>query len=195
MNKYTPEERAEIVTIFIKNNRSIIATQWKLSQTYSNLPMHHKTTIFESALYVSARSLRRILKTDLNIFPYKIQLLQTLLPKDPDQRIECSNAILRLSGEIENFSYKLIMSDETHFLLSDHASKHNSWFWGTQNPQLIHETSLHPLKTSLWCGIHAKNIFGPYFFENDHAVVITDTAERYQDMIRNFLVPEMEVQG
>lgn len=243
MDKYTPQERAEIVTIFIENNRSIIATQRKLRQKYPNRPVPHKTTIYRlhanfrqygttadrprsgrqrtsrnaenvslvrdsvaespetssrrrgSQLHISARSLRRILKTDLKMFPYKIQLAQKLLPRDPDQRVEYSNAILRLSGEIEDFSSKLIMSDEAHFLLSGHVNKQNSRFWGTQNPQLIHETSLHPLKTTVWCGIHAGNIIGPYFFENDQGVGVTVTAERYQDMIRNFLVPEMEEQG
>ncbi|KAF7266175.1 hypothetical protein GWI33_020458 [Rhynchophorus ferrugineus] len=31
--------------------------------------------------------------------------------------------------------------------------------------------------------------------ENDQGVAVTVTAERYQDMIRNFLVPDMEEQG
>ncbi|KAF7270522.1 hypothetical protein GWI33_016527 [Rhynchophorus ferrugineus] len=73
------------------------------------------------------------------MFPYKIQLVQKLLPRDSDQRVEYSNAILRLSGEIEDFSSKLIMSYEDHFLLSGHVNKQNNRFWGTQNPQLIHE--------------------------------------------------------
>ncbi|KAF7265878.1 hypothetical protein GWI33_020625 [Rhynchophorus ferrugineus] len=86
------------------------------------------------------------------------------------------------------------MSDEAHFLLRGHVNKQNSRFWGTQNPQLIHETSLHPLKTTVWCGIHAGNIIGPYFSENDQGVAVTFTPERYQDMIRNFLVVEMAEQ-
>ncbi|KAF7278229.1 hypothetical protein GWI33_008586 [Rhynchophorus ferrugineus] len=74
------------------------------------------------------------------MFPYKIQLVQKLLPRDSDQRVEY-------------------------------------------------------IKTTVFCGIHAGNIIGPYFFENDKGVAITVTAEWYQDMIRNFLVPEMEEQG
>ncbi|KAF7272898.1 hypothetical protein GWI33_014375 [Rhynchophorus ferrugineus] len=46
MDKYTPQERAEIVSIFIENNRYIIATQRKLRQKYPNRPMPHKTTIY-----------------------------------------------------------------------------------------------------------------------------------------------------
>ncbi|KAF7277693.1 hypothetical protein GWI33_009304 [Rhynchophorus ferrugineus] len=46
MDKYTPQERAEILTIFIENNRSIIATQRKLHQKYFKRPVPHKTTIY-----------------------------------------------------------------------------------------------------------------------------------------------------
>ncbi|KAF7270419.1 hypothetical protein GWI33_016614 [Rhynchophorus ferrugineus] len=86
------------------------------------------------------------------MFPYKIQLVQKLLPRDLD-----------LSGKTEDLSSELIMSDEAYFLLSGHVNKQNSRFWGTQNPQLIHETSLHPLKTTVWGRVHAGNIIGPYF--------------------------------
>ncbi|KAF7268445.1 hypothetical protein GWI33_018454 [Rhynchophorus ferrugineus] len=44
-----------------------------------------------SQLHISTRSLRRILKIDLKIFPYKIQLVQKLLPEDFDLRIEYKN--------------------------------------------------------------------------------------------------------
>ncbi|KAK9753470.1 Helix-turn-helix domain (DUF4817) [Popillia japonica] len=47
MDKYTPQERAGIVTIFIENNRpSIIATQRKFRQKYPNRPVPHKKTIY-----------------------------------------------------------------------------------------------------------------------------------------------------
>ncbi|KAF7283068.1 hypothetical protein GWI33_001476 [Rhynchophorus ferrugineus] len=46
MDKYTPQEQAEIVKIFFENNRSIIATQWELCQKYPNRPVPHKTTVY-----------------------------------------------------------------------------------------------------------------------------------------------------
>ncbi|KAF7278796.1 hypothetical protein GWI33_007976 [Rhynchophorus ferrugineus] len=82
------------------------------------------------------------------------------------------------------------MSDETHILLSGHVNKENSRFWGTQNTQLIHETSLHPRKTTLWCRIHAGDIIESYFFENDQGVAVTTVW--YQDMNRNVLVQGLE---
>ncbi|KAF7262824.1 hypothetical protein GWI33_004010 [Rhynchophorus ferrugineus] len=120
MEKYTPQELAEVVTIFIENNRSIIATQEKLRQKYPNCqygttadrPRSGRQRTSHNAEYmalvcdsvaefpetsirrsrsqlpISTRSLRRILKTDLKMFPYKIQLVQKLLPRDTDQRFE-----------------------------------------------------------------------------------------------------------
>ena len=69
-------------------------------------------------LNIFQRSLRRILKKDLHLFPYKIQLVQKLLPRDHNQRLKYSNIILNLAREIDNFSEKMIMSDEAHFHLS-----------------------------------------------------------------------------
>ncbi|KAF7279233.1 hypothetical protein GWI33_007500 [Rhynchophorus ferrugineus] len=39
-----------------------------------------------------------------------------------------------------------------------------------------------------------KHHLSLFFFENDQAIAVTVTSEWYQDMIRNFLVPEMEDQ-
>ncbi|KAF7277539.1 hypothetical protein GWI33_006930 [Rhynchophorus ferrugineus] len=40
-----------------------------------------------------------------------------------------------------------------------------------------------------------KHHWSLFFFGNDQGVAVTITAERYQDMIRNFLAHEMEEQG
>ncbi|CAB4055249.1 unnamed protein product [Lepeophtheirus salmonis] len=40
-----------------------------------------------SQLNISARSLRRILKTNLRIFQYRIQLVHKLLPREHNQRV------------------------------------------------------------------------------------------------------------
>ncbi|XP_065642687.1 protein GVQW3-like [Hydra vulgaris] len=123
-------ERAEIVTIFIQKNKSVVLTQREYQKRHRNqstpdkktihalshqfeqygttLDSHHsgrprtarseeniarvresaaespKTSIRRRAqqLNISQRSLRRILKKGLHLFPYKIQLVQKLLPRD-----------------------------------------------------------------------------------------------------------------
>nr|CAI5833459.1 unnamed protein product [Callosobruchus analis] len=41
----------------------------------------------------------------------------------------------------------------------------NSRIWGTQNPRAIHESELHPIKCTVWCGVTAHGIIGQYCFQ------------------------------
>ena len=84
------------------------------------------------------------------------------------------------------------MRDEAHFHLSGHVNKQNSRFWGSESPQIIYETSLHPQKITVWCAIHAKNVIGPYFFEDENGQTTTVTGDNYRQMIRDFLMPQMQ---
>jgi hypothetical protein len=34
-------------------------------------------------------------------------------------------------------------------------------------------------------------VIGPYFFEDDKGIAVTVTSDRYTEMLRSFLVPEM----
>ena len=74
--------------------------------------------------------------------------------------------------ENNKFIHKLIMSDEDHFHLNGHVNKQNCRIWGTQNPRIIVEQQMHPLRCTVWCGITSEKIIGPYFFENDEKVAV-----------------------
>ncbi|XP_075164295.1 uncharacterized protein LOC142236896 [Haematobia irritans] len=56
-----------------------------------------------SQLQLSDRTLRRILKHYLHLFPYKIQLVQKLNPEDFVLRLEYARAVLNLVDQNENF--------------------------------------------------------------------------------------------
>lgn len=243
MTRYTPQQRAEIVTIFIQQNESIVLTQREYKKRHKNNPVPDKKTIRVLAskfklngttfnchrsgrprtarseenitrvsqsvvespqtsirrrgqqLNISSRSLQRILKKNLHLFPYKILLVQKLLLRDHNQRLEYSNAIVNLQKKFDNFSEKIMMSDEAHFYLSGHVNKQNYRFWASENPRVFHETPLHPQKVTVWCCIHAKNVVGPYFFENENGQTTTVTGENYRQMIRDFLMPQIVNQG
>ena len=78
--------------------------------------------------------------------------------------------------------------------LTGHVNRHNSRIWSDENPREIQERPLHSLRVTVWCGISASRVYGPYFFENDNATV-TVTGERYRSMITEFLTPELERQN
>lgn len=118
-----------------------------------------------SQLQLSDRTLRRILKHDLHLFPYKIQLVQKLNPEDFVLRLEYARAVLNLVDQNENFLSNLMMTDEAHFHLNGFVNKQNNRFWGSQNPKNLHQKSLHAIRVTVWCGITAQKVYGPFFLK------------------------------
>lgn len=45
---------------------------------------------------------------------------------------------------------------------------------------------------TVWCGAARFRVIGLYFFENQNGVTVTVNAERYVDMIQNFLVSRLQ---
>lgn len=143
------------------------------------------------ALNITRRSLGRILHEDLRFHPYKIQVVHKILPQDLPARIQfCRTFLDVLNPNVLN----LIMSDEAHFHLSGYVNKQNFRYWAAEQPQQIHEQPLHSEKVTVWCGVSAFGILGPYFFEeNDRAVTVT--SQRYLEMLQNFLLAELQQLG
>lgn len=52
-------------------------------------------------------------------------------------------------------------------------------------------SSLHPLKLTVWWGLHTDGIIGLYFFRNGEGVTIMVNGERYRAMLSPFLFPKI----
>ncbi|GFW74902.1 uncharacterized protein TNCV_2677701 [Trichonephila clavipes] len=66
--------------------------------------------------------------------------------------------------------------------------------WDTENPRTFQEIPLHSPKVTVWCGLTATFILGPFFFEEttrNGPVTCTVTARRYKNMLENFVAPQM----
>lgn len=87
------------------------------------------------------------------------------------------------------------MSDEAHFTLSGGVNKQNCRFYATENPQLIHEEPLYDQKLTVWCGMCADMVIGPYFFEDDDGKTTTVNGERYRAMIKDIVMPIVRRNG
>lgn len=134
------------------------------------------------ALNISNRSFRRILK-DLHFHPYKIQVVQELLPRDLGIRVDFCERFEGLVAENPDATDFLLMSDEAHFHLSGFVNKQNFRYWATENPQHLHKVPLHSAKVTVWCAVSAFRIFGPFFFE-ENGLTVTVTSQRYQQVLR-----------
>ncbi len=137
-------------------------------------------------------TLRRILTKDLNMHAYKIQLTHELKPLDHFKRRTFADWMHEQTQLDDNFSKKIIFSDEAHFYLSGYVNKQNCRIWADENPREIVEKPMHPQRVTLWCGFWAGGIIGPFFFENDAGNAVTVNGERYRTMITDFLWPELD---
>ena len=135
------------------------------------------------ALGISNRTLRRILHDDLNLHPYKIQVVQALNPEDYGIRVGFCEHMLQLLEDDPQLIHNLWMIDEAHFHLSGYVNKQNFRYWAAANPHQLHERPLHSAKITVWCVISSSGIIGPYFVEDDNDRAVTVTSERYVHML------------
>ena len=78
-------------------------------------------------------TLQRIIRVDLNLFLYKIQLTLRLLPADKPRLLEWAQRVIEIAKDDEKFWNKIIMSDEAHFTLNGNVNKQNCSIYTTEN--------------------------------------------------------------
>lgn len=150
----------------------------------------HSESTWSFKLHMSISSLRWILKSDLNCFPYKFNKLTSWNPL-----IISHNCIFyviygNLLKTNSEFILPLIISD-AHFHLNGYVNEtvvcgpQKIWKWH-KNVFCIH------CQVTVLCGISANWIIRPCFFEDDNRNAATLNVERYQEIIENFLRPAVE---
>ena len=143
-------------------------------------------------LAISKTSVHQILRIDLHLHPYKVQLTQQLNIQDHRQRREFAAWALERLDEDKHFFEKIIFSDEANFYLGGYVNKQNCRIWGSENPNAVEQKPMRPEKVNVWCGLWFGGIIGPYFFENDEGKFVTVNEARYKEMLEYFLWSELE---
>ncbi|GFY47670.1 putative DD41D transposase [Trichonephila inaurata madagascariensis] len=143
-------------------------------------------------LGIAKTTLWRNLRKDLTLHPYKIRLTQELKPMDHSKGRTFSDWALEKMRQDDQFHRKIIFSDEAHFWLNGFVNKQNMRYWAGENPHVLNEKPLHPQKITVWCGLHAGGIIGPYFFVDDSGRHVTVNGDRYRAMIIDYFWPELE---
>ncbi|XP_075157741.1 uncharacterized protein LOC142231007 [Haematobia irritans] len=93
----------------------------------------------------------KILRKDLGVKPYKIQLVQELKPNDLPQRRIFSEWALEKLAENPLFYRQILFSDEAHFWLNGYVNKQNCRIWSEEQPEAVQELPMHPEKCTVWC--------------------------------------------
>ena len=185
MDKYTIEQRLQLIKIYYQNNESVRKTFSTPREFYGGNNRLAESTIrslvnkFESSgtvtdtivpvrqrnarseaniaavnegvhenpnlsvprqsqeLGISQTSTWRILRKDLGLHPYKIQLTQELKPNDHSLRRRFTDWALEQLEVNANFGKKIIFSDEAHFWLNGFVNKQDCRILDESNPQQI----------------------------------------------------------
>jgi len=82
---------------------------------------------------MSDRSVRRILRSDLNLHPYKLQVVHALSNRDREMRLQFCGQFAGMLTENPDLPNKLLMSDEAHFHLHGTVNKQNFRNWSAAN--------------------------------------------------------------
>jgi hypothetical protein len=98
---------------------------------------------------------------------------------------------LQLINQNQELVNNLLITDETHFHLSEFVNKQNFRYWSATNPIELHKRPLHSSKVTVWCAISSFGIIGPYFFGDERDKAVTVTGPHYVHMLENFLDPEL----
>lgn len=133
---------------------------------------------------VSKTSVWRILKSQL-LYPYHIQRVQGLSPRDFRPRSELCHWFLRKIALIPLFLSKILFTDEAGFSREGIFNYHNNHFWADVNPHEISQRR-HQVRFSVnvWLGVIGDVLLGPVFLPNRL------NGASYLDFLRNML-PEL----
>ena len=128
----------------------------------------------------------RVLRRRLVMKPYKLQLLQALNNDDKHKRVEFSGQIQDVIDNDNNFSERIVFSDEACFHLSGKVNKQNVRIWGLQNPHAHIEHFRDSQKVNVFCAISCSSVYGPFFFDGN-----TVNGTQYLHMLQNWLFPRL----
>lgn len=139
------------------------------------------TRNIEAATAIPQRSVHRILRNALQLFPYRLSTQQHLEPSDFDARLQFANWMLDEMDRIPN----ILFSDECHFYLDGDINPKNCVIWNSCKPNVIVTKPLHSEKVTVWMGVAKDFITRPYFF------VGSVNGESYLNMLKEHVLPEL----
>ncbi|GFU35794.1 uncharacterized protein TNCV_1083571 [Trichonephila clavipes] len=127
-------------------------------------------------------------------FLYRFKRVQMLEPGDPQQRLDFANEFLLRYDADNDWPLRILWTDEAHFTLNGSINTKNCMHWGETNPHAVAPVPLFDAKVTVWCGITATFVLGPFFFEETTPTgpaTCSVTGSRYAAMLKNYVLPEL----
>lgn len=137
-------------------------------------------------LDVSRSTVWRVLHENM-LYPYHIQRVQGLLPRDFPQRLQFSRWILRKCTVDPEFLSRILFTDEAQFTRDGVVNYHNVHIWALENPHMIRESRhQEQFSVNIWAGIVGDTLIGPFILPR---ILNGDT---YLNFLQNELPALME---
>ena len=133
-------------------------------------------------------TVHRLIKTDLHLRAYSLQVKQKINDADIAKRVEMCQWFNNKLQDDPEFINGLWFSDEAHFYLSGHVSSKHAFFWGDSKPDYALQRPLHALKCTAWAAMSSHGVIGPIWFVDDDNETTTINAQRYIRVLQQFLV-------
>ena len=114
---------------------------------------------------ISPSTVRRILKFDLKMNPYHIQVVQPLTDEQKRKRVQCCQVFAEMANMEPGIINKFAFSDEAAFHTSGLLNRHTTVFWGTENPRVVYEHEWASLKVNVWCCVTVWRCDWPVFLQ------------------------------
>jgi AraC-like DNA-binding protein len=122
-------------------------------------------------VHASKTTVHRALRLHLGMCPYRATVTHQLLPTDLPARVHFCEWISLVTENDPHFLHRCYFSDEAWFHLDGYVNAQNSRHWSTENPHVIVERPLHPIKVGVWAAMSATRIFIVFFDCTVNAVV------------------------
>jgi hypothetical protein len=135
-------------------------------------------------LGISRRLMSQIMKTDLNLYPYKMRVLPKLTVQNKHQWMTFTDW-----AQNDDVLFNVWFSDEAHFHSDGEVNKQNVRFWVSENPCEIHKKVHLALTITVCVAISSYVLLGPIFFEE------TVNTEHYLSMLHNTFVLHLLATG
>ncbi len=131
----------------------------------------------------------RLMREDISLFPYKVQVLQKLTVFSQQRRLAFAEEFSAVLTARPRMLFNIWFSDECHFRMNRYVNKQNMRLWCDENPIEIEEAHIHPKKVMVWAAISSHGIIGPVFIRG------TVTSSSYHSLIKDDIIPELDIRG
>jgi hypothetical protein len=156
-----------------------VATVWEMFSHSPSKSTHQAA----SECGLSRYAIRKVLKKELDFRLWKPHHVRELTPEDCDRRMEYGKLMLGWHKDFPQLLENILWSDEAIFHVGGFVNRHSYHYWAAQDPNMMAEKMQNRLKVTVWYGMTATSVIGPYLLRD------TMNSQCYLQMLQDYVWP------